>query len=162
MAAPMSQQQHQQQAQARYLLSQPPPPAQQPTSNRQASSTNIQTPPISTTPTSSVPTSSSLPKKGPAIPPGIFPPTGPPNQPVYSTAYPATYGIPPSVGGQQQTGGGAYSTAYDPEHIFTNSIMQLANAQQAQSASGTYGSATTPVQQQQQANAMSNDNKAMK
>jgi hypothetical protein len=141
MAATMNQQQ----TQPRYLVSQPP-------TNRQPSSTNVQT--LST---SSVPPTSTAAKKAPAVPPGIFPPTAPlPTQPAYS----ATYGIPPSVGGQQQTGGATYSAPYDAEHIFTNAFMQLANTQQTQSPSGTYGSVTPPVQQQQTNN--NNDNKTMK
>jgi hypothetical protein len=44
--------------------------------------------------------------------------------------------------------------------MFTNAFLQLTNAQQAQSPSGTYGSVTPPVQQQQTHN--NNDNKTMK
>jgi hypothetical protein len=96
----------------------------------------------------------------------MFLSAAPPTQPAYSTAYSTTYGVPPSVGGQQQTGATTYSTPYDPEHIFTNAFMQqLTNAQQAQSPSGTYGSVTPPVQQQnqqQQQTHNNNDNKTMK
>jgi hypothetical protein len=177
MAPTMNQQPpQQQQTQPRYLVSQPPPPhqqqqsqqqqQQQTSSNRpQSSSTNVPTPSLPTS-SSSVPssstttTSSTAPKKGPAVPPGIFLSTPPASQPTYSTAYPATYGVPPSVGGQQQTGAATYSGPYDPEHMFTNAFLQLTNAQQAQSPSGTYGSVTPPVQQQQTHN--NNDNKTMK
>ncbi|CAF2824442.1 unnamed protein product [Rotaria sp. Silwood2] len=139
MAATLNQ--PQQQAQPRYLVSQPPPLPQQ------TSSKNAQTPSVSTT------TSTTTTKKAPAIPPGMFP-TGPPLNPA---AYSTTYGV------QQQTPGANYSTPYDNEHLFTNTFMQLANTQQAQSPSGTYGSVTPPVQpqnQQQQTN-NNNDNKTM-
>ena len=185
MAATMNQQPPpppQQQTQPRYLVSQPPPPPQQQqqqsqsqsttnsnnnktASNRQASSTNVQTPPLSNSSSSVPPSSTSsastiAPKKGPALPPGIFLSTAPPTQPVYSTVYSAPYGVLPSVGGQQQTGTPTYSTPYDAEHLFTNAFMQLANAQQAQSPSGAYGSVTPPVQQQnQQQTHSNNDNK---
>ena len=162
MPANMNQQQSlpQQASQARYLVSQPAPSGQQSTSNRQPSSTNIQTLPISTS-TSSLSTSSTGPKKGPAVPPGIFPSSLPPTQPPYSTAYSTNYGIPSAIGGQHQTGGASYSTPYDAEHLFTNAFMQLASTQQPQSPSGAYGSVTPPVQQQQQQQANNNDNKTM-
>jgi len=94
----------------------------------------------------------------------MFVSTAPPTQPPYSSAYSAAYGVPPSVGGQQQTGTTTYSTPYDAEHLFTNAFMQLANAQQAQSPSGAYGSVTPPVQQQnqQQQTHNNNENKTMK
>ena len=138
MTAPMTQPPPQQQTQPRYLVSQPPlPPQQTSTKNVQASSG----------PTA---TSSSAVKKAPAVPPGMFPSTGPPiTQPAYSTAY----------GVQQQTGGAAYSTPYD-EHLFNNAFMPLVNAQQTQSPAATYGSVTPPTQQQQTNN--NNDNKTMK
>jgi hypothetical protein len=177
MAPTLNQQPQQPQTQQRYLVSQQPLPPQQQqqpqsqqqqqqqtASNRQPSSTNVQT----ATTSSSVPssststTSSTAPKKGPAVPPGMFLSTAPPTQPAYSNAYSTTYGVPPSVGGQQQPGATTYSTPYDPEHLFTNAFMQLANAQ-AQSPSGTYGSITPPVQQQnqQQQTHNNNDNKTM-
>jgi hypothetical protein len=94
--------------------------------------------------------------------------TAPPPQvqPAYSTGYSTTYGVPPSVGGQQQTGTMSYSTGYDAaEHNFASAFMQVAGAQQAQSPSGTYGSVTPPVVQQQQQNqqgqANTNENKTM-
>jgi len=173
----------QQQTQPRYLVSQPPLPQQQQphshsqqqqqqqqtASNRQSSSANVQTTTLPTS-SSSVPssststTTSTAPKKGPAVPPGIFLSTAPPTQSAYSNAYSTTYGIPPPVSGQQQTGAATYSTPYDPEHIFTNAFMQLASAQQAQSPSGTYGSVTPPVQQQNQQPQThnNNENKTMK
>ncbi|CAF0787518.1 unnamed protein product [Adineta steineri] len=175
MAAPMSQQPPQQQTQARYLVSQALPPQQQQqqpqtSSNRQQSSGNVQTPPLpNSSSSSSVPSSSTsttlptAPKKGPAVPPGIFLSTAPPTQPAYSTAYSTTYGIPPPAGGQQ-TGAATYSTPYDAEHLFTNAFMQLTNAHQAQSPSGAYGSVTPPVQQQNQQQQQAhnnNDNKTM-
>ncbi|CAF3361715.1 unnamed protein product [Rotaria sp. Silwood1] len=167
MTAAMNQQPPQQ-TQPRYLLPQPaPPPQQQLSSNRQQSSTNVQTPPLTTSssvpPSSTSTTSSTAPKKGPAVPPGMFLSTAPPTQPAYSTAYSTTYGVPPSVGGQQQTGSTTYSTQYDTEHLFATPYMQLANAQQAQSPSGTYGSVTPPVQPQSQQHQThnNNDNKTM-
>ncbi|CAF2501260.1 unnamed protein product [Rotaria sp. Silwood2] len=171
MAATMNQQQPpQQQTQPRYLVSQPAPPPQQQqqlSSNRQQSSTNVQTPPLTSSsavpPSSTSTTVTTAPKKGPAVPPGMFLSTAPPTQPAYSTAYSTTYGVPPSVGGQQQTGATTYSTPYDAEHLFQNPFMQLTNPQQAQSPSGTYGSVTPPVQQQNQQHQThnNNDNKTM-
>lgn len=169
MATAMNQQAPpQQQTQQRYLVSQAPPPQQQQqmSSNRQQSSTNVQTPALSTTSTS-VPVSSAstaastAPKKGPAVPPGMFLSTAPPTPPAgYSTAY-STYGVPPNVGGQQQTGATAYSAPYDTEHLFQNPFMQLNNPPQTQPPTGTYGSVTPPVQQQNQS-LSNNDNKAMR
>lgn len=161
MAAPISQPTPQQQAQARYVI---PQPLSQPTTlNRQPSGTSIQTPANSTASTSAA-NSSNLPKKAPAIPPGIFQPTGPPpNQPIYSTPFTGNYGIPHTVGQQQQTQATAYSTPYDTERVFTNAFMQLANTQQTQSPAATFGSVTPPIQQQQQqGNNSNNDNKGMK
>lgn len=129
----------QQQNQPRYLVSQPPIPPQTSSKNAQASSIS------STTSTTTAAT-----KKAPAIPPGMFP-SAPPMNPA---AYSATYGV------QQQTAAANYSTHYDSEHIFAKTFMPLANTQQAQSPSGTYGSVTPPVQQQQANNA--NDNKTLK
>lgn len=177
--AAMSQQPPQQQTQARYLVSQPPPPLQQQqqqqqsqihqaaSSNRPQSSGTVPTPPLSATSSSLPPSSTSTalpaaPKKGPAVPPGMFLSSAPPTQPAYSTAYSAAYGVPPTVGGQQQTGATTYPATYDAEHLFTNAFMQLANAQQAQSPSGTYGSVTPPVPQQNQAAHNNNDSKGMK
>lgn len=162
----MAMNQQSQPAQARFLLSQPPHQTQQSqqqqqqnASNRQAPSGNVQTSSLSNSssavpPSSTSTTTSTAPKKGPAIPPGMFPNMA---QPAYST----NYGVPLSVGRQQQTGAAAYS--YDGEHLFTNPFMQLTNPQQAQSPSGAYGSVTPPVQQtnqQQQAHA-NNDNKGL-
>ncbi|CAF1944534.1 unnamed protein product [Rotaria magnacalcarata] len=169
MAAAMSQQPlPQQQNQPRYLVSQQPPPPnqqQQMSSNRQQSSTNAQPSSLSTSsssvqPSSTATTTSTAPKKGPAVPPGMFLSTGPPSQASYSAAYSAAYGVPPSVGGQQQTGATTYSTPYEAEHLFANSFLQLANVPQAQSPSGTYGSVTPPVQQQNQTH-NNNDKQSM-
>jgi hypothetical protein len=172
--AAMNQQAPQQQTQPRYLVSQPPLPQQQQQqtpSNRQPSSANVQTSSVPTSSSSVPPSSTSAsstaaPKKGPAVPPGIFLPTVPPTQPPYSSAYSTTYGLPPSVGGQQQAGATTYPVPYDAEHLFTNAFMQLSNPQQAQSPSGAYGSVTPPVpqqnQQQQQQTHNNNDNKTMK
>ncbi|CAF1530042.1 unnamed protein product [Adineta ricciae] len=184
MAAMSQQPPPQQQTQARYLVHQPSlqpqqqqqqqqQPQQQQQQQQQASNrsqtttnNNIQTSTMSNSSSShpSSSTSSTLPtapKKGPAVPPGIFLSTAPPTQPVYSTAYSAAYGIPPSVGGQQQTGATTYSTPYDNEQLFTNAFIQLTGAQQAQSPSGTYGSVTPPVQHQNQQTHNNNDNKGM-
>ena len=131
----------QQPTQPRYLVSQPPPPPQQQTTQKTAQAS-----------TGSAATTSTGTKKGPTIPPGIFPPTAVPTlaqQPAYSAAY----------GVQQQTGGAAYSTPYDPEHLFASSFIPLPNAQQAQSPTGTYGSVTPPNQQQGNTN---NENKTLK
>ena len=138
--APINQQAPQQPNQSRYLVSQPRPPPQQP-------STNVQT--SSSSPSTST-TSTPVPKKGPAMPPGILLPTTQP-----------TYGISPSINGQQYTGPTTFSTSYDVEHLFRNSFMQLTNAQQAQSPPGTYGSVTSPIQQQTQTH-NNNDNKTIK
>jgi hypothetical protein len=130
----------QQQTQPRYLVSQAPPPPQQATQKTGQASTG------------SASTASTGTKKAPTVPPGIFPPTAIPplpQQPAYSTPY----------GVQQQTGGAAYSTPYDPEHLFASSFIPLQNAQQAQSPTGTYGSVTPPNQQQGNTN---NENKTLK
>ncbi len=132
----------QQQTQPRYLVSQPPPLSQQQTTSKTAQ-----------TPSGSASATSTGTKKAPAVPPGMFPPTGVPplpQQPTYSTAY----------GVQQHTGGTTYSTPYDAEHLFASSFMPLSNAQQAQSPTGTYGSVTPPNQQQQANN--NNENKTIK
>ena len=99
-------------------------------------------------------------RKHQPVPPGIFlSPTAPPNQAGYSTGYSPAYGVPLSVGGQQQNAGAPYAQIYD-DHSFAASFMQFANPQQTQSPSGTYGSVTPPVQQQ--GTHANNDNKAMK
>ena len=134
------------QTQPRYLVSQPTPhpvpPPQQHTSTKNAQ------PPTGSVSTASTTTA----KKAPAVPPGMFPPTGPlpslPQQATYST----TYNIQ-----QQQAAATPY--AYDTEHLFTNTFMPLTNPQQTQSPTGTYGSVTPPVQQQTNNN---NDNKPIK
>jgi len=155
----------QQQAQAHYLGPQTVPSAQAPPqgqvgNNRQSGSTTIPTSSVQTTSASTATSSSAATKKAPAVPPGIFiPPGAGPAQAAYSTGYSTAYGVPLSVGAQQQNAAASYPTLYETDHPFTNSFMQYANAQQAQSPSGMYGSVTPPVQQQ--GTHMSNDNKAV-
>lgn len=92
----------------------------------------------------------------------MFLTAAPPTPPAYSTAYSTTYGVPSSVSGQPQGSATAYSHPYDAEHMLASAFMQLANAQQAQSPSGVYGSVTPPVQQQSQQQSHTNENKAMR
>lgn len=92
----------------------------------------------------------------------MFVAPAPTTPPAYSTAYSTPYGVPSSVSGQPQGSAGTYSNPYDAEHMLTTAFMQLANAQQAQSPSGVYGSVTPPVQQQNQQQSHNNDNKTMR
>ena len=174
----LNQQATQQQTQRSYLVSQPhlshqqqqqsqQQQQQQTGSNRQSSSSNVQTGSLPTSSSSiqsssTSTTSSTAPKKAPTVPPGIFLPAAPPAQTAYSTAYSTTYGVPSSVSGQPQTSAATYSNPYDTEHMLTTAFMQLANAQQAQSPSGVYGSVTPPVQQQSQQQTHNNENKTMR